>query len=211
MIDRHFGLDLPASRFAWNVLLLSVGVLVPMAAAYVLFRPGVTGMLAQGGSAAVWLLGRQILTNGLPVIFVATWIGFVLHGSWRRMGAPWRFGTVLVLCDAPLRLAAFIVLHAAIYVLSADWFGSFGGDRLRAVEVVAPTLARAAGFENLSGPYLYAMLLAALPAQGATIVDLIEGRVGRVVAVAWALAIAIILNVVWIAIATAVLTAVPAR
>ena len=36
---------------------------------------------------------------------------------------------------------------------------------MTALRVVAPTLARAATFENLSGVYLYATLLASLPAQ----------------------------------------------
>ena len=115
-------------------------------------------MLRDGGTAALWLLVRQVAVNGLPVVFVATWAGAVLHGAARQ-------GRLALLADAPLRLAVFALLHAGIYVLAAGWFGSFGGDRMTALRVVAPTLARAAAFENLSGVYLYATLLASLPAQ----------------------------------------------
>jgi hypothetical protein len=128
--------------------------------AYLAFRPGAAEMLRHGGSAALWLLVRQVAVNGLPVVFVATWAGAVLHGTARR-------GWPALLVDAPLRLAVFALLHAGIYVLAAGWFGSFGGDRMTALRVVAPTLSRAAAFENLSGVYLYATLLASLPAQAA--------------------------------------------
>lgn len=74
-----------------------------------------------------------------------------------------RSAVLVLVADLPVRVAAFFVLHAIIYVLSAQWFGSFGGDRLQALQVVGPTLARAAGFDNISGVYLYATLVGALP------------------------------------------------
>lgn len=42
-------------------------------------------------------------------------------------------------------------------------FGSFGGDPLQALRVAGPTLVQAAAFGNLSGVYLYATLISALP------------------------------------------------
>jgi hypothetical protein len=62
-----------------------------------------------------------------------------------------------------MRVVLFIALHAVIYTLSADWFGSFGGSRLKTLRVVAPTLAQSALFQNISGVYLYATLISALP------------------------------------------------
>jgi hypothetical protein len=50
-----------------------------------------------------------------------------------------------------------------IYPVSALLFGSFGGDPLQALRVVGPTLAQSAAFENLSGVYLYATLVSAVP------------------------------------------------
>jgi len=72
----------------------------------------------------------------------------------------WAF---VLLVDLPMRVVLFITLHAVIYTLSADWFGSFGGNRLTALRVVAPTLAQSALFQNISGVYLYATLVSALP------------------------------------------------
>jgi hypothetical protein len=143
-------------------LALSLAALALPLAVYLAFRPGAAEMLRHGGTAALWLLVRQVAVNGLPVVFVATWAGAVLHGTARR-------GRLALLADAPLRLAVLALLHAGIYVLAAGWFGSFGGDRMTALRVVAPTLARAAAFENLSGVYLHATLLASLPAQAATL------------------------------------------
>jgi hypothetical protein len=165
MMERHFALDLPAGRFACNVLVLSLAALALPLAAYLSLRPGVAEMLAQGGTTAARLLLRQVALNGVPVVFAVTWAGFVLHGLRTRPGVSTRTGQMVMLADAPLRLTIFGLLHLVVYVLAADWFGSFGGDRATALRVVAPTLARAAAFENLSGAYLYAVLLASLPAQ----------------------------------------------
>ena len=57
----------------------------------------------------------------------------------------------------------FIGRHVIIYVLSADWYGSFGGRRAAAFSAVGPTLARSAAFENISGVYFYATMVSAIP------------------------------------------------
>ncbi len=69
----------------------------------------------------------------------------------------------VLLIDPPARVILFILLHGLVYFISADWFGSFGGDRMQALRVVGPTLVRSAFFENISGVYLYATLVSALP------------------------------------------------
>ena len=70
---------------------------------------------------------------------------------------------VFAATDVVARLALFFGLHTLVYVLSADWYDSFGGDRLTAISVVAPTLARSAYFENVSGVYFYATVVSAMP------------------------------------------------
>ena len=175
MLERHFGLDLPFGRFARNVAALSLAGLLPLLALYAAVQPGFGTMLLDGGPA-LSRLGRQVLTGGLPVVFAVNYLGFVLHGALARAWRPERAAAALLLIDPPLRLAAFVALHAVIYVASADWFGSFGGDRLTALRVVAPTLARAASFENLSGVYLYAALLGALPVHLAALRTLLVHR-----------------------------------
>ena len=161
-MHRHFSLELPFTRFLRNVALLSLAALIPFVLLFIATRPGFGAMLLDGGPALPRFL-RQIITNGLPIVFVVNYISFFLF-AWMNTGAPGkRDPALIVVVDISARLATFIMLHALIYVLSADWFGSFAGDRMTALSVVAPTLARSALFENISGAYLYATLVSALP------------------------------------------------
>lgn len=66
-----------------------------------------------------------------------------------------------------------------IYFISADWFGSFGADRWQALQVVGPPLVRSALFENISGVYLYATLVSALPLYATVMARSLEKGTGR--------------------------------
>ena len=148
-------------RFLRNVLLVSIVGLIPPLALFVFLSPGFSTALSQGGPALLRFL-RQVLTNGLPVVFAINYVGFFLYAlskQTERRGDPVSF----VAIDVLARLFLFFCLHALIYVLSADWYGSFGGDRMTAISVVAPTLARSAYFENVSGVYFYATVVSAMP------------------------------------------------
>lgn len=148
-------------RFLRNVLLVSIAGLIPPLALFVFLSPGFATALSQGGPALLRFL-RQVLTNGLPVVFAINYVGFFLYAlskQTERRGDPVSF----VAIDVLVRLSLFFCLHALIYVLSADWYGSFGGDRMTAISVVAPTLARSAYFENVSGVYFYATFVSAMP------------------------------------------------
>ena len=160
-LERRFGTALPFRRFALNVTLASAGALTVLLPIYALAQPGLWRMLAEGGGPAVGLLLRQIAVNGLPTVVAATWAGAVLLDTWARGRGPW----AVALADTTVRLLVVAILHAATFAVAAHAFGSFGGDRVIALRVVAPTLARAALFENLSGVYLYAVLAIALPMQ----------------------------------------------
>lgn len=186
-MERYFSLDMPAAQFARNTLIFSTLGLVPSLCLYVALTPGFAAHLA-GGGPALGRFARQVLTNGVPVVFVVNYAGFFLF-AWiiaRRPDGPSQ--ALFLLIDPPLRVSLFIVLHAVIYTISADWFGSFGGSRLTALRVVAPTLARSALFENLSGAYLYATLVSALPlyvsllqsSDGPRFFRRLPGRIGAV-------------------------------
>ncbi len=171
-LDRHFSVALPFSRFALNVLLLSLAGLGPVLVLYVVLAPGLVSHLWESG-AALGRFARQILTNGLPVVFVVNALGLILFAQLRaRQLAPLR----ALALDIPARIGAFIALHLVVYPASAMLFGSFGGDPAQALRVVGPTLAQSAGFANLSGAYLYATLISAVPLHvtlaGATAKDL---------------------------------------
>lgn len=158
-LDRHFAVHLPFTRFARNVALLSLAGLGPVLGLYIAFAPGLGAHLG-GSGAALGRFARQIVTNGLPVVFVVNALGLILFAQLRaRRIAPLR----ALALDIPARIGGFIALHLAIYPASAMLFGSFGGDPVQALRVTGPTLAQSAGFANLSGIYLYATLVSALP------------------------------------------------
>lgn len=159
-MTRHFARDLPARIFLRNTLAVSLAALALAVALYALLVPGLAGMLAGGGDPLGRFL-RQVLTNGLPVVFTVNYVSFVLLAGLDRPGgvAP---GWVPVL-DIALRAGLFVALHALIYLVSVDLFGAFGGRHGTALRVVGPTLAAAAGWGNISGAYLYATGISALP------------------------------------------------
>ena len=162
MIKRYFSIDMPAWLFARNTLVFSVLTLVPVLTIFVAMTPGFGGLLIAGGPPLSRFL-RQVVTNGLPVVFAVNYVSFFLY-AWITVKPSPGYGIRLVLMvDLPVRIVGFIALHAVIYVLSADMFGSFGGSRVTALRVVGPTLVRSILFENISGAYLYATLASALP------------------------------------------------
>ncbi|MCC5971658.1 MAG: hypothetical protein JJU15_17070 [Pararhodobacter sp.] len=175
-LDRHFSVELPFLRFARNTLLLSLAGLAPTLALYIVLAPGLwSHLLAM--DAALARFARQVATNGLPVIFVVNALGLVLYAKLRanRLGP----GRCLAI-DIPARIAAFIALHLVIYPASALLFGSFGGDPVQGFRVVGPTLAQSAAFANLSGVYLYATLLSAVPLHMALLGGALHNRGLRV-------------------------------
>ena len=148
-------------RFLRNALLFSLVGLIPPLALYIAATPGLSAALSQGGPALLRFL-RQVVTNGLPVVFVINYVSFFLYALSNQAGQR-RDPLAFVALDVFAKLSLFFSLHAIIYVLSSDWYGSFGGSRLTAVSVVAPTLSRSAFFENISGVYFYATLVGAIP------------------------------------------------
>lgn len=161
-MERYFTTRMSGLRFLRNVLLFSLAGLLPVLAAYVLLSPGFATALAEGGPALA-RFSRQVVTNGLPVVVIVNYVGFFLFAMSHETPESRRDPAIYMIIDFGLRLALFLALHALIYVVSADWFGSFGGSRTKALLVVAPTLARSALFENISGVYLYATLISAVP------------------------------------------------
>jgi hypothetical protein len=152
--ERHFGSAVPLGRRILNVWSVSCVSLLAVLLVYVAATPGFWTSLAAGGPGLRLLL-RQVLTNGLPVVFLVNLAGFLIFGQVARSGGRGA-GLAGLALDLPIRAALFLGLHAVVYAGSARLFGSFGGDPVQALEVVGPTLARSAVFGNLSGVYLYA-------------------------------------------------------
>lgn len=169
-LDRHFSVHLPFPRFARNVALLSIAGLVPVLALYIALAPGLEAHL---WGPALGRFARQIVTNGLPVVFVVNALGLILFAQLRARRITPLHALAL---DIPARIGAFVGLHLAIYPASAMLFGSFGGDPVQALRVTGPTLAQSAGFANLSGVYLYATLISALPLHMALVGQILGQR-----------------------------------
>lgn len=161
-MEKYFAIDMPFWRFARNTLIVSCLGLFPLLLLFILRTPGFGAHLLNGGPALGRFL-RQVITNGLPVVFAVNYLSFFLYAAGNASRSDGPVPMRLILIDIPARMVLFILLHAVIYFLSADWFGSFGGDHWQALTVVGPTLVRSALFENISGVYLYATLVGALP------------------------------------------------
>ena len=159
---------MPGMLFLRNVLLFSFAGLIPVLVLYVLLSPGFASALAAGG-ASLSRFSRQLITNGVPVVVVVNYVGFFLFALSNNQPGRNRDSAIFIAIDIVARISVFVGLHALIYMLSADWFGSFGGSRATALSVVAPTLARSALFENISGVYLYATLISAVPLYASSI------------------------------------------
>lgn len=171
-LDQHFSVRLPFTRFARNVALLSLAGLVPVLAIYIALAPGLAYHLGASG-AALGRFARQIVTNGLPVVFVVNALGLILFAKLRARRITPLHALAL---DIPARIGAFVGLHLVIYPASAMLFGSFGGDPAQALRVTGPTLTQSAGFANLSGVYLYATLISALPLHMALVGQILAWR-----------------------------------
>jgi hypothetical protein len=76
-MQRYFALDMPAMRFARNTLVASLLGLLPLLVFYITLTPEFTAQLLSGGPALGRFL-RQVLTNGLTVVFVINYVGFFL-------------------------------------------------------------------------------------------------------------------------------------
>jgi hypothetical protein len=173
LMGRFFNADLPFFRFCWNVLLFSLLSMLPFLITYVAITPGFTVMLATNSTAFSRFM-RQVMTNGLPVVFLINYAGFVAASArlQRKKRSPYYY----VILDGLGRAVLFVGLHAFVYVISVDLFGSFGGDRGTALQVVGPTLQRAWLFENISGAYLYSAIPGALVAHGALLRHFVTGN-----------------------------------
>lgn len=151
---QSFSPTLPFGRFCWNVSVLSLASILPFLLVYILATPGFATLLLTNGTALSRFL-RQVFTNGFVVVFLVNYLGFVSASVALRQYQ--HRPIVYLVLDGLLRSVAFIGVHIAVYVMSADLFGSFNGSRATALSVVGPTLERSFMFGNISGVYLYAL------------------------------------------------------
>jgi len=177
-MEKHFNINMPFWRFARNTLIVSCLGLFPLLLLYIALTPGFGAMLLNNGLAFSRFF-RQVVTNGLPVVFAVNYVSFFLYAASVAKQPEDAAHARLLVIDLLARVIIFVLLHGLIYFVSADWFGSFGGDHWLALQVVGPTLVRSAFFENISGVYLYATLVSALPLYVTVIDRSLETGTGR--------------------------------
>ena len=177
-MKRFFNIEMPFLRFAGNTLVMSCLSIAPLLLVYILLAPGFMTLLLTSGPALSRFL-RQIVTNGIPVVFVVNYLSFFLYALVASRPRETHLPMLVLLIDLPGRVIIFVLLHGLIYVMSADWFGSFGGDQWLALRVVGPTLVRSVFFENISGVYLYATLVSALPLYMAMVGRMLNAETDR--------------------------------
>lgn len=104
--DRHFSRNMPFTRFALNVLLFSCLGLVPFLILYISLRPSFWSSLIADPLARDLLL-RQVVTNGLPVVYLINHVSFSLYAglTGRECGALRAFAIDVLANRAVLRRA----------------------------------------------------------------------------------------------------------
>lgn len=80
--DQHFSVRLPFTRFARNTALLSLLGLVPVLILYIALIPGFWSHLTTSDAALARFV-RQILTNGLPVVFTVNAVSLIMFSRSR--------------------------------------------------------------------------------------------------------------------------------
>ena len=149
-------------RFALQSFVLSVIGLLLATGFYILTYPALRAGLMDDPMLLNAFL-RQIIASGLLIVFVINAIGFANSRAFAARGNDGRSTAAVLGADLFTRGFLFFGMHAISYYLAAEYYGSFGGNVLIALQVVAPTLAAAAWMGNLSGVYLWATAISALP------------------------------------------------
>ncbi|MCC5979706.1 MAG: hypothetical protein JJU21_16725 [Salinarimonas sp.] len=149
-------------RLATTSFILSLVGLALATAAYILTYPALrVGLM--NDPMLLNAFTRQIVASGLLIVFVINMIGFANYRAFVTRGNEGRSTAAVLGVDLFTRGLLFFGMHVISYYLAAEYYGSFGGNTVLALQVVAPTLAAAAWLGNLSGVYLWATAISALP------------------------------------------------
>ncbi|MGY6644004.1 MAG: hypothetical protein ACXIVD_02190 [Salinarimonas sp.] len=157
-----FAPDIGWLRFALQSFVLSVIGLLLATGFYILTYPALRAGLMDDPMLLNAFL-RQIIASGLLIVFVINTIGFANYRAFVARGNDGRSTAAVLGADLFTRGLLFFGMHVISYYLAAEYYDSFGGNTLLALQVVAPTLAGAAYMGNLSGVYLWATAISALP------------------------------------------------
>lgn len=162
LMNRLFPTDIGFVRLALQTFVASLLAMFVVLALFVVKTPVFLETVMQDRALALAVM-RQVMANGLPIVFLINLVGFSNFGALAHRHDAERGAAATIGMDLLTRGFLFFALHALSYYLAAVSYGSFGGDPATALRVVAPTLVGAALISNLAGVYLYATAISALP------------------------------------------------
>jgi hypothetical protein len=105
---KHFSTELPFLKFCRNLILLSVFSLLPFLIVFVALTPEFAKMLMTN-TAALGRFSRQVVTNGLPAVFVVNYVGFVATSRFCEKANVSARNHILL--DGSVRGGVFVGLH----------------------------------------------------------------------------------------------------
>lgn len=158
-IDGYFSAGNGYGRFFLNVMLLTLSSLVIMLSLYTAKTVGTFNLLFTRGFLS------QFFGNGFVVTYLVNFFVFLSYPLVIRKVtmAHTRKSLYVLFLDIFIKVALFMLLTAVTYMFFADFYGSFSGSKLLALQSIPATLHLAIQFKNLTSVYLYSILLSSFP------------------------------------------------
>ena len=158
-IDGYFSPNNGYGRFFLNVLILTLASLLVTLSIYTAKTVGLFDQLLTGGFL------YQFFGNGFVVTYLVNFFVFlsypILIGKISMSNT--RTSLAVLLLDMVAKIFLFILLTAITYMFFTDFYGSFGGSKLAAINSIPATLLLASQFNNLTSVYLYSIILSSFP------------------------------------------------
>lgn len=157
----YFSGEIPAWRFALNLLIFSSASLAILLIIYVSVVPGLFTQLLDD-SEARFRFFKQFFTNGLGSVLIVNYFAFSLYVF--RSRDLKRYTPIRTLAvDIILKITIFILCTAFTYFVFTYYFNSFSGNIKLALGAVGSTIWDAIFFRNLTSVYLYSVAVSSFP------------------------------------------------
>jgi len=163
IMNRYFSGTLPFLRFILNVLVFSCVPVLVLLVAYVTYTPGFSAQLIDDNLARMNFL--RVLFYGIVATFTVNYLVFALYSYVEAALDIRRFKVrYILIVDILSRVVLYVVVTAILFVVAAMLTeDAFLGKKMLAILSVAPTVRHAAAFQDMSGAFLYATAISALP------------------------------------------------
>lgn len=164
LLSSIVGSDVSILSLASQTLMQTLVSLVVIFVFYLMITEGFAAQLWDDGVARSLLL-QQFWSSALLIVLVVNYLSLSLLSLFRDSivkSSPFQCLMCIIL-DLVFKFIIFVILTATVYVLFAWLRGSFGGDPDAAIASLPDTIQYALGFRNLSGVYVYSILVSGFP------------------------------------------------